>query len=222
MPNPYNNKVQLADGTVLIDLSNDTLSSANQLAQGIVAHDRTGAVITGTATQGGSVTQDQDGFIVLPSEGGGSPSVGGLEYETGTFTPSEDIARPTINFTNTHTVPPAFIEMYDATQTYSDTYNSNYEFGYSDWYRVFGSGYLKEATDIYYGLVTGRYRGSSATGMTNANTSFNITSDAPDDSSSSYPRYYVSAEWFKPFRSTSSYWRAGRTYKWIAVWAPTS
>ena len=41
------NKV-VYDGSTLIDLSSDTLSSANQLAQGIVAHDRTGAVITGT------------------------------------------------------------------------------------------------------------------------------------------------------------------------------
>ena len=48
MPNPYNNKIQLADGTVLLDLSSDTLSSADQIAQGIVAHDRTAAVITGT------------------------------------------------------------------------------------------------------------------------------------------------------------------------------
>ena len=48
MPNPYVNKVQLADGSTLIDLSSDTLSSANQLLQGVVAHDRTGASVTGT------------------------------------------------------------------------------------------------------------------------------------------------------------------------------
>lgn len=41
------NKV-VYDGTTLIDLSSDTLSSADQLAQGIVAHDRTGATVTGT------------------------------------------------------------------------------------------------------------------------------------------------------------------------------
>lgn len=52
MPNSYNNKVQLADGTVLIDLSSDTLSSADQLMQGIVAHDRTGATVTGELANG--------------------------------------------------------------------------------------------------------------------------------------------------------------------------
>lgn len=61
MPNPYNNKIQLADGTVLLDLSSDTLSSADQLAQGIVAHDRTGAVITGTGgTPAVVVTEEPD------------------------------------------------------------------------------------------------------------------------------------------------------------------
>ena len=48
------NKVVYGNQT-LLDLSNDTLSSADQLAQGIVAHDRTGATVTGT--------------IVIPSAG---------------------------------------------------------------------------------------------------------------------------------------------------------
>lgn len=50
--NPYVNKVQLADGTSLIDISSDTVT-ADKLMQGYTAHDRTGALITGTATGGG-------------------------------------------------------------------------------------------------------------------------------------------------------------------------
>ena len=46
--NPYVNKVQLADGTSLIDISSDTVT-ADKLMQGYTAHDRTGALITGTA-----------------------------------------------------------------------------------------------------------------------------------------------------------------------------
>ena len=49
--NPYVNKVQLADGTSLIDISSDTIT-ADKLMQGYTAHDRTGALITGTATGG--------------------------------------------------------------------------------------------------------------------------------------------------------------------------
>lgn len=45
----YINKVVFGNQT-LIDLTTDTLSSTSQLQQGITAHDRTGAVITGTNT----------------------------------------------------------------------------------------------------------------------------------------------------------------------------
>ena len=45
------NKV-IYGGTTLIDLSGDSLASANQLMQGVTAHDRTGALITGTGTGG--------------------------------------------------------------------------------------------------------------------------------------------------------------------------
>lgn len=51
MPNQYVNKVVNGEtGDVIIDLTGDTLISASQLQSGIVAHDRTGATITGTNT----------------------------------------------------------------------------------------------------------------------------------------------------------------------------
>ena len=51
MPNQYVNKVVNGEtGDVIIDLTGDTLISANQLASGIKAHDRSGAQITGTNT----------------------------------------------------------------------------------------------------------------------------------------------------------------------------
>lgn len=40
------NKVQKADGTILMDLTNDTVD-ANSLLQGVTAHDRSGAQIQG-------------------------------------------------------------------------------------------------------------------------------------------------------------------------------
>lgn len=51
MPNQYVNKVVNGEtGAVIIDLTGDTLISADQLASGIVAHARSGATITGTNT----------------------------------------------------------------------------------------------------------------------------------------------------------------------------
>lgn len=46
--NPYVNKVVLANGTTVMDISGDTLTSASQLMDGVTAHDRTGRPITGT------------------------------------------------------------------------------------------------------------------------------------------------------------------------------
>lgn len=72
MPNTYKNKV-VYNGTTLIDLTADTVTPST-LMQGYTAHDKSGALITGTATGGGTggVTQDQDGYLVLDDEGGGS------------------------------------------------------------------------------------------------------------------------------------------------------
>ena len=52
---PNINKVVYGN-TTLIDLTTDTLTSANQLASGIVAHDRSGATITGTNTYDADTT----------------------------------------------------------------------------------------------------------------------------------------------------------------------
>lgn len=55
--------------TVLVDLTEDTVTPST-LMQGYTAHDKSGALITGTAT-GGTVTQDANGFLVLSDQGGG-------------------------------------------------------------------------------------------------------------------------------------------------------
>lgn len=45
--NPYVNKVKLADGTTLMDISEDTVTAGNMI-KGTTAHDRSGASIVGT------------------------------------------------------------------------------------------------------------------------------------------------------------------------------
>lgn len=45
--NPYINKVQMADGTVLMDLTQDTISPERML-EGIIAHSNSGATTIGT------------------------------------------------------------------------------------------------------------------------------------------------------------------------------
>lgn len=56
MPNQYVNKV-VYGGTTLIDLTADTIT-AGDLAEGITAHDKSGALITGTSTLDADTSDD--------------------------------------------------------------------------------------------------------------------------------------------------------------------
>lgn len=52
--NPYVNKVQLADGTSLIDIS-DTTATADKIVQGVTAYSASGQKITGTIVDGNNL-----------------------------------------------------------------------------------------------------------------------------------------------------------------------
>ena len=72
MPNTYKNKV-VYNGTTLIDLTADTVT-ASTLMQGYTAHDKSGALITGTAdTTEGSVYQDENGYLVVDDSESSAP-----------------------------------------------------------------------------------------------------------------------------------------------------
>lgn len=70
--NPYVNKVVKADGTTIIDISSDTVT-ASDVVSGKTFHLASGAQAQGTLVSP-SVTQDQDGYIILPPNGSGGGS----------------------------------------------------------------------------------------------------------------------------------------------------
>lgn len=152
--------------------------------------------------------------IMMGSSGGGG---GGLEYETGTYTPTEDIAQPTINFANTHSDRPFVVLITDTggssvTQTDSALYWAIVSF-----YDVFGVGAYSTTTNQYYARAQYMFKTSTG-GSAGGN---NVTSLS--GSSNTSMTYYLSNTSFKPYLgSTSRYFRSGRTYKWIAVWAPAT
>lgn len=57
MPNSYNSKVVLSNGTVLMDLTADTVT-ASDLLEGVTAHGKDGAPITGTCTYDADTSED--------------------------------------------------------------------------------------------------------------------------------------------------------------------
>ena len=67
--NPYVNKVSLADGTTLIDLTSDTVV-ASVMLPGYTAHSATGAIITGSMT-GVTLTTPSSGtnsfYVTVPN-----------------------------------------------------------------------------------------------------------------------------------------------------------
>lgn len=58
-----NNKIQLADGTVLLDLTSDTVDAAH-LAAGYTAHNSAGEPIVGTMPGGGGGTSGSQTGVV--------------------------------------------------------------------------------------------------------------------------------------------------------------
>ena len=156
-------------------------------------------------------------LIVNVAGGGGS----GLEYETGTYTPDADIARPKITWSHTHSEAPFFVLFVDATGTTHGATNSSYVFAFVDYFKLYGTGVPYSSSGFRYATAFYNYRGTSTSSISTGGTICSYNSNNTSSSGSSYPRYWVSPTDFHPYTgNTSRYWRSGRTYKWIAVWKP--
>ena len=95
MANTTVNKVVLGNET-LLDLTADTITPAD-LAQGVTAHDASGASITGTLDKAsGSVYQDADGFLVVDDSESSAPQ-GNLSITTNGTYDVADYAGATVN-----------------------------------------------------------------------------------------------------------------------------
>ena len=147
---------------------------------------------------------------------------GGLEYETGTYEPSADTSGEKILFANTHSEAPAFIMMVDATGTANTTTNTNMTFIWFDYYKLYRIGLPWSSSAFRYATAFYIYRASSATALTQGATHCAYNSDNAGSGAINYPRFWTDELGFTPnSASTSRYWRAGRTYKWIAIWRQT-
>ncbi len=160
---------------------------------------------------------DSFATYIAQISGGGST---GLDYETGTFTPTANVVKPEISFSRTHTSPPVFYSIYDVTDTIPPN-NSCVAVNFIESYKLFGAGYVYSSSSpmMRYGTVQYLYKGSSFSSGTAHLTS---SSDIPlpeSGGSISYARYWATESKITPSTNTTTrYFVANRTYKWIAIW----
>lgn len=189
-----------SNGTALFTDVSDTTAVASDVASGKYFYTALGALTEGTASGGGG---------------------GGLEYESGTWTPSEDVEKDTISFINTHSVAPYYFMIADTTGTYDSTTNSVYYVAYDNFHQAFGVPQDISNGTYIYGHVYRRWK-NSATGSTGGTITLNTPYTDSSASLNSSSRFWATETSIRAYSANGQYFRAGRTYKWIAVWAPTS
>ena len=167
-------------------------------------------LITKTITANGTYSaedDDADGYsevtVNVPSGG-----TSGLVYETGTYTAAAD-GNPYISFTNSHASAPSIIVLMDVSTSYIGT-TAGTQYGFFDYEKLFGTKLKTSSTLQRDGAYQWARVGS--TGTTNLGSA--ILTDTTTQ---------VTSSGFTPnFNGNSYKCKSGQTYKWIAIWAPTS
>lgn len=146
---------------------------------------------------------------------------GGLEYETGIWTPDESIARGTIEFQNQHSEPPIAVLMADGTGTTHSATQSNYLWVFFDAQRFTGNGYPYSSSGYRYAAAYYSYRANSTSSISSTATLMSQQTTSTSASGVNYPKYWADATAFYPYSgSTGRTWKSGRSYHWIAIWKP--
>lgn len=135
----------------------------------------------------------------------------GLEYETGTWTPSSNTSDYTIPFQRTHSDAPFFYLIANSTDTYNSQTNTNHAVIFASWWKLLNVGIKTSSSASSAANIAYFYRANSSTSMTASNYSLQ---SIVDYSKTTGIRAYT--------LSNTRYWRSGIPYKWIAVWKPTN
>lgn len=152
MPNTYVNKVQKADGTTIMDIT-DTTATASDVASGKYFYTAAGVKTQGTSTSGGYITQDANGYVVLSPTNGVPTLINKTITESGTYSASTDGATGysnvtvnvsgggsmntstdfaisnqdyTLTFSNIQSAPSQFVLVYDNIGTAQTLYINNH------------------------------------------------------------------------------------------------
>ena len=104
MANQYNNEVVLSDGTVLIDLTADTVDAAHLLS-GYTAHAASGAPVTGSCTFDSDTSQDT--LTVAEALAGKTFHARGTAY-TGTMPNNGSVTGTISTVAGSYTIPAGY------------------------------------------------------------------------------------------------------------------
>jgi hypothetical protein len=211
-------------------------ASASDITSGKLAFVN-GELVTGTASGGGATlitksitangtynasSDNADGYssVTVNVSGGGG---GGLVYETGFVTLSADASTLLINFADTHTVAPFYYMICDDSNQYQSM-QINLFAAYYNYHQMFGNALTTNGKSYEYGMYHCGYR-NAAGASTITRIALPLTTPYTNsaDSITNNSRYWATETQIKGYaNSTNRYWRSGHTYKWVAVWVPTS
>lgn len=159
--------------------------------------------IEALTTYANGVTGESDTTLsdAVASLADGYGGGGGLEYEEGTYTATED-SIPTISFAGSHTKAPDTVMFIDVSENTATVGNTITMFMFVNVLALFGFEWTSanKLSEFYvYGRLSSTLSASSA--------------------ASPYTRSDITASGFKPYAGTTSFLcRTGQTYKWIAIW----
>lgn len=145
---------------------------------------------------------------------------GGLEYEEGTWTPTTDTNGNDIEipFQNTHTEPPSIVIISDTTNTLDTNTYTLHSWAFIDFYKLFGFPFMVKANNNVYSAIFMARRMANSSGMVDGYWFCNYPWDNTSEGIN-FSCYYANKTRICPFGYYSNYyWRANRTYKWIAIW----
>lgn len=173
-----------------------------------------------TVTQNGTVDTTLINSLLVNVSGGG----GGLEYEEGTWTPNADTTKGTITFANQHTKAPFAFAVIDTSDPSTLTGSAILCMRYFDCYRAFGVGYnAGKSGGVKYSTITVIEASANASSFQTFNHNTTANSDSSFSSTSNYPKWWcTNTEIHVCDGDTNGNCKAGRSYKWIAVFAPES
>ena len=148
-------------------------------------------------------------------------SGGGLEYETNTIVYGTNQTELTAQFSETHDKMPYIVTVVDVSGTYSSETYAPMCLVYFCYWDLLHATVLPAEGDNEYGMVFSRHRGTGGNQLVTGGIQLTHTSDDAGSSDYTYPKYWVTNTGITMHGITSSFsFKAGRTYRWTAIWAP--